>query len=301
MGRYYSDSLLDEKLDDEILNSFIQNTESSCIYLENQPVILDDVLGSGATGTVYKAHWKGKSVAVKILKDVMVDSKWPQDQKEISILQNLRHSNITRLYGSTLDDKKQICIIQEIANQGSLYHLLHECKLRPQYGLFIKLAKEIAQALHYCHSQYPAIVHRDLKPHNILLSGLDFQVKVADFGLAKLQKSTFLTSKEYGAGTVAYMAPEVFKGVRVSCKYDVYSYAIILWEMLTGQKPWSDKLHPMQIVLAVAIQRKRPKIPSNCPSSIRDLIQDCWQQKPELRPNFEEILQRLELICSGKI
>eukprot|EP01026_Neomeris_dumetosa_P084266 TRINITY_DN98684_c0_g1_i1.p3 TRINITY_DN98684_c0_g1~~TRINITY_DN98684_c0_g1_i1.p3 ORF type:complete len:104 (+),score=18.44 TRINITY_DN98684_c0_g1_i1:47-313(+) len=85
MDRYYSDSLLDEKLDDEILNSFIQNTESSCIYLENQPVILDDVLGSGATGTVYKAHWKGKSVAVKILKDVMVDSKWPQDLKEISI------------------------------------------------------------------------------------------------------------------------------------------------------------------------------------------------------------------------
>lgn len=108
------------------------------------------------------------------------------------------------------------------------------------------------------------------------------------------QERTFLTTKGAQAGTPAYMASELFSGSHVSEKVDVFSFAVLLWEALTGQIPW-DGLQVMQVIYRVAIQRQRLQIPEDAPPWLQDLISRCWRPEPDQRPPFTEIVQQIEL------
>jgi serine/threonine protein kinase len=173
--------------------------------------------------------------------------------------------------------------------------MLHTNQKQPEYGTLLQLAEDVASAMDYCHGLDPPIIHRDLKPQNILLRR-DGRAQVADFGIARMRQGTFVETKHLNAGTVAYMSPEIMQGRKVDEKCDVYSFGVIMWECLTGEKPWSDKLLPMQVVVAVGVEGDRLPVPLECPISLKRLIKDCWRHDPRLRPTFREIKLRLAYI-----
>ena len=254
-------------------------------------VEIQAVLGTGASGVVYSGMFRGQKVAVKLLHEAEMTStdELRNFRAEVGVMRSLNHENIVKFFGACMKCP-HVCIIMELCER-SLFEMLHEQEKLPQYGTLLDLATDIASAMAYVHRR--AVIHRDLKTHNILLSS-EGRAKVVDFGIARENEKTFLDTKHAGAGTVAYMAPELFVADGIDDKVDVYSFGVILWEMLTGRVPWEHKPFPAQIVMSVAVEGARLQIPKGVPSSIRRLIRDCWRQDPRLRPSFKEILVRLK-------
>ncbi|KAK9867625.1 hypothetical protein WJX84_001877 [Apatococcus fuscideae] len=256
---------------------------------------LDERLGSGAFGTVFKGRWKGGEVAVKIMQSAGLGEEAQLDafRREVQVLSALRHPHIVRLLGACLV-LPHLCIVEELAMGGSLYDKLHgppgnriNCPL--PYHQVLQVAVEVGGAMAYLH---PQVVHRDLKSQNVVFG--QTKAKVCDFGIAKFKERTFISTKNAQAGTPAYMAPEMFEGHSLSEKIDVYSFGILLWECFTGEVPWSDLDSPMQVIYEVGVQKQRPPIPNSCPAELASLIGTCWDQDPAMRPAFSTILLLLK-------
>jgi len=262
-----------------------------------EDVILHEQLGSGAFGTVFKGEWGGHLVAVKVLQTAYTSNSREMDsfRQEIAVLSRLRHPNIIAFLAACTIPP-DICIIEELAEGGSLHTRLHgpsgssnRCRPLPLMSV-LQIGIDIAHAMVYLH---PNIVHRDLKSQNVLLDS-DGRAKVCDFGIAKFKDRTFVSTVNGQAGTPAYMAPELFDGANVTEKVDVYSFSILLWECLTGKIPWGSVPSPMQIIYYVGVLAQRPKMPSTAPENLKQLIEDCWQTEPKARPDFKDVLSRLQ-------
>lgn len=132
--------------------------------------------------------------------------------------------------------------------------------------------------------------HRDLKSANILLDE-SYTPKVCDFGLSRLKAQD--RSMTGNCGTVQWMAPEVLANQAYNEKADIYSYGIILWELLTRQCPYDD-MSAIQCALAVLNRNHRPEIPRWCPPAMQVLIRSCVKKNPDERPNFTDILLALD-------
>ena len=255
-------------------------------------IVLEGVLGSGSFGAVHRGRLNGRKVAVKMMHSVTSDKDLENVRQEVAAMAGLEHPRVVRLLACCLEPPN-VCLVQELAENGSLHSLLHQpaggSKPELDYPTLLRIAIDIADGMSYLH---PGIVHRDLKPQNILL-GRNFRAQVCDFGIAKFKERTFLTTLKAQAGTPAYMAPEMFEGsCEISEKCDVYSFAVILWEMAAAEVPW-DGATPMQVIFAVGVQRQRLPLPPSCPAALLQLIERCWAADPRVRPGFHEILQSL--------
>ncbi|CAH9123611.1 unnamed protein product [Cuscuta epithymum] len=150
------------------------------------------------------------------------------------------------------------------------------------------MALDIASGMEYIHSQ--GVIHRDLKPENILINE-DFRLKIADFGIACEEAYCDLLVDD--PGTYRWMAPEMIKRKSYGRKVDVYSFGLILWEMVTGFIPYED-MTSVQAAFAVVNKNTRPTIPMDCPPSMKTLIEQCWCLQPDKRPEFSQIVKVLE-------
>ncbi|PRW56562.1 serine threonine- kinase CTR1-like isoform X1 [Chlorella sorokiniana] len=256
---------------------------------------LHEQLGSGAFGVVYRGQWRGLPVAVKVLQTACgaASRELESFRQEARVLAQLQHPNIV-CFLAACTVPPNICIVEELAEGGSLHTLLHgrpgARRRRPlPYPKLLQVATDVAEAMVYLH---PRIVHRDLKSQNVLLDAAG-RAKVCDFGIAKFKNNTLVSSAGGQAGTPAYMAPETFDGKRVNEKVDVYSFAILCWEMLTGRVPWRELAGHMQIIFQVGVMRQRLPLPDTCPPFLRALIEECWEEDPAARPAFPAIRQRL--------
>lgn len=145
-------------------------------------------------------------------------------------------------------------------------------------------------------------VHRDLKPGNILIDARG-RAAISDFGLARIKNASAsgLSTTNVNVGTVVYMAPECFSVLWESSvqplteAVDVYAFAIVLWEMLSGHKPWAAAPTHLAVVLSVYQHGLRPPMPpeGRCPGPLAQLIHQCWAQDPKARPSAKEVLVRL--------
>ncbi|KAG0447580.1 hypothetical protein HPP92_028254 [Vanilla planifolia] len=142
--------------------------------------------------------------------------------------------------------------------------------------------------MEYIHSQ--GIIHRDLKPKNILFDE-NLCVKIADFGSACEEAYSDPLAED--AGTYRWMAPEMIKHKHYGRKVDVYSFGLVLWEMVTGRIPYGD-MTPVQAAFAVVDKNLRPTIPADCPASLCALIEQCWASPQEKRPEFWQIVKVME-------
>ncbi|PRW18330.1 serine threonine- kinase EDR1 [Chlorella sorokiniana] len=201
-----------------------------------------------------------------------------------------RHPRIIGVRAACLE--QPLAVVQELAH-GSLHDQLHTLRLRPQYGLLMQLAEDVASALEHCHAQRPPVVHRDLSGRNVLLGG-DGRARLADFGLAAAKRRTFLSTDKAGAlGTAAYMAPEAMTAGQITERCDVFGFGVLLWELLTGRQAWEEYDSPLQVIFAVGVERRRLPIPPGCPPALAKLLKECWRHNAPLRPSFTEVLQRL--------
>ncbi|XP_057717898.1 probable serine/threonine-protein kinase SIS8 [Arachis stenosperma] len=247
-------------------------------------------IGIGSYGEVYRADCNGTEVAVKkFLDQDFSGDALAQFKSEVEIMLRLRHPNVVLFMGA-ITRSPHFSILTEFLPRGSLYRLLHRPNVRIDEKRRLRMALDVAKGMNYLHTSNPPIVHRDLKSPNLLVDK-HWVVKVCDFGLSRMKHHTFLSSKSC-AGTPEWMAPEVLRNEPANEKCDVYSFGVILWELATMMIPWKG-LNPMQVVGAVGFQNKRLEIPDNVNPAVAQIIRDCWQMEPHLRPSFAQLMSRL--------
>uniref|UniRef100_A0A8C4ZAP4 Mitogen-activated protein kinase kinase kinase 12 n=1 Tax=Gadus morhua TaxID=8049 RepID=A0A8C4ZAP4_GADMO len=236
-------------------------------------------VGSGAQGAVFLGKYHGDDVAVKKVRDIK--------ETEIKHLRKLKHPNIITFKG-VCTQAPCYCILMEYCAQGQLYEVLRAGrKITP--SLLVDWAMGIAGGMNYLHLH--KIIHRDLKSPNMLITHDDL-VKISDFGTSRelSEKSTKMSF----AGTVAWMAPEVIRNEPVSEKVDIWSFGVVLWEMLTGEIPYKD-VDSSAIIWGIGNNSLQLPIPDSCPDGFKILLRQCWNIKPRNRPSFRQILLHLDI------
>ncbi|KAL6074802.1 putative serine/threonine-protein kinase/receptor [Balamuthia mandrillaris] len=255
---------------------------------------VSDCIGKGAFGAVYKSKWRGTIVAMKkIHSSTMSKKEMDTFFKEIHTMSRLRHPNIILFLGACLKEPN-ICFITEFASKGDLHKVLINEPNLP-WRLKVKMACDTARGLLYLHLCSPPVVHRDLKSLNLLVDDM-YNIKLTDFGISKALENSLETFNSK-MGTLNWLAPEVLDCRPYSPAADVYSFGIILWEILTQRTPFQG-MHNFQILSAVA-RGQGLTIPEDCDPTYAALMRDCWNVDPKDRPGMKEILDTLVEIESN--
>ncbi|KAJ8443963.1 hypothetical protein Cgig2_020809 [Carnegiea gigantea] len=288
--------------------SFTSNDILSCIKES-------DVIGMGATGIVYKAEMSRLSttVAVKKLWKSNTDIETGEDLVgEVNLLGKLRHRNIVRLLGFLHNDKEAM-IIYEYMHNGNLGEALHGKEAGrllvdwvSRYNIAVGVAQGLAYLHHDCH---PPVIHRDVKSSNILLDA-NLEARIADFGLAKMMIRKNETVSVV-AGSYGYIAPEYGYTLKVDEKSDIYSYGVVLLELLTGKKPLDKGFGEATDVVEWVRSKGRNSRPleqvldpslaaGNC-SHVREemllvlrIALLCTTKLPKDRPSMRDVITMLE-------
>lgn len=247
----------------------------------------------GAFGKLYRGTYNGEDVAIKILERPENSAEKAQFmeqqfQQEVMMLATLKHRNIVRFIGAC---RKPLvwCIVTEYAKGGSVRQFLNRRENRAvPLKLAVKQALDVARGMAYVHGL--GFIHRDLKSDNLLISA-DKSIKIADFGVARIEVQTEGMTPE--TGTYRWMAPEMIQHRPYTQKVDVYSFGIVLWELIAGSLPFQN-MTAVQAAFAVVNKGVRPIIPSDCPPVLAEIMTRCWDANPEVRPPFAEIVTMLE-------
>jgi serine/threonine protein kinase len=266
----------------------VKKTPSGSITLAQwsisyEELLKGDVLGTGAFGSVVCGTWRGTDVAIKTLHS-QDEKALEMFTKEAELLCKLRHPNIVQCLGACLT-LPNCCIVMELLPQN-LSKLIKQGPIARE--TFNKIVLGIAQGLNFLHRSNPVIIHRDLKPANILLD-YGLQPRIADFGVSREKYGNTATMTRIGTPT--YCAPEILNGEHYSAAVDVYSFGVLIYEMVNHKAPWkNDKLTPVQLMMRVAINKQRPPIPETCDKDIEQLIRCCWDHDALKRPTAENII-----------
>ncbi|CAN6165972.1 unnamed protein product [Urochloa humidicola] len=258
-------------------------------------------LGSGTFGTVYHGKWRGSDVAIKRIKKSCFTGRSSELERlahefwrEAEILSKLHHPNVVAFYGVVKDGPGgTLATVTEFMVNGSLRHVLQRKDKYLDRRKRLIIAMDAAFGLEYLHSKN--IVHFDLKCDNLLVNLKDQSrpiCKVGDFGLSKIKRNTLVSGGV--RGTLPWMAPELLNGSsnKVSEKVDVFSFGIVLWEILTGEEPYAN-MHYGAIIGGIVNNTLRPPVPASCDPEWRRLMEQCWAPDPAQRPAFTEIAGRL--------
>ncbi|MEU4216613.1 protein kinase domain-containing protein, partial [Actinoplanes sp. NPDC026623] len=257
-------------------------------------------IGQGATGTVWRGvdRSSGQPVAVKLLHESLMRQPKLVTRfvQERTILMMLRHRNVVRVR-DLFSVGESLGLVMDLVPGGSLREYLREHHtLRP--GEAARLAAQVAAALAEAHEL--GIVHRDLKPDNLLLHREDGQldIRLTDFGIARVLSTPSLTTPNAVVGTPHYMAPEAFQGTPTSPAADVYALGVLIYETVCGRPPYdSDNVHElMQLHL-----QGDPARPPGVPDALWDLIVGCLDQRPGLRPTAVELIADLSEVARGVV
>ncbi|CAM8902390.1 unnamed protein product [Rhodiola kirilowii] len=245
-------------------------------------------VAAGSFGNLYKGTYLSQEVAVKVLKPERVNADMLREfSQEIFIMRKIRHKNIVQFIGACTRSPN-LCIVTEFMSRGSLYDFLHKQKCKFDLRTLLKVAIDISKGMNFLHQNN--IIHRDLKTANLLMDENEV-VKVADFGVARVQAPSGVMTAE--TGTYRWMAPEVIEHKAYNHKADIFSFGILLWELLTGEVPYSQ-LTPLQAAVGVVQKGMRPSTPKDTHPKLVSLLENCWQQDPTLRPNFSDITPILQ-------
>jgi serine/threonine protein kinase len=249
------------------------------------PYEVTSPLGEGGMGVVFRAHDTKvqRDVALKLLPDHFANdaNRLLRFQREAQVLASLNHPNSAQIYGLEESNNTR-CIVMELVAGETLQERLKRGPIPLDEALVI--AKQIAEALEVAHEK--GIIHRDLKPANIKLTP-DAQVKVLDFGLAKAfqeqpesrvsDSPTLISASVPGVilGTLAYMVPEQADGLAADKRSDIWSYGVVLWEMLTGKRLFEA---PSVSRLLADVMRKEiefSQLPADTPAPLKTLLRRC--------------------------
>jgi len=276
--------------------------------IEVQPSELNlfEKVGTGCTAEVFRGEFRGKTVAIKHIEWSKLASKEAHQKafdREAAIMAKVQHENLVQLLG-ICSIEKPLRVITEFCAGGCCFELLHNHAddIELQLSQQLKMSIDVAKAMQYLHQFEPQIIHRDLKSLNLLLkspvlnSNTNPIVKVSDFGLARMKESS---GADWGkmtiaAGTCHWMAPEVHHGSNYDNKVDVYSYSMILFEILCREIPFEEE-EPASVG-GLILKGQRPDleaVPPDTPRELEALMVKCWDAVPSDRPDFPTILREI--------
>uniref|UniRef100_A0A8D9BZA6 Mitogen-activated protein kinase kinase kinase 7 n=1 Tax=Cacopsylla melanoneura TaxID=428564 RepID=A0A8D9BZA6_9HEMI len=268
-------------------SSVAQNFVEEIDYDEIEKI---EIVGKGSFGVVWKGRWQDRDVAVK---HIETEAERKAFAVEVRQLSRVSHPNIVKLYGACTVDK--VCLVMEYAEGGSLFNVLHN-KPAPTYsaGHAMSWVLQCAEGVAYLHNIKPKpLIHRDLKPPNLLLVQGGTKLKICDFGTVCDQK-TYMTNNK---GSAAWMAPEVFEGSKYTEKCDIFSWGIILWEVLSRRRPYNEPVYGSAYRIMWAIHKgKRPRLLEDCPKPIEQLMTSCWSADPLVRPSMDEVVRVMSIL-----
>ncbi|XP_024929408.2 serine/threonine-protein kinase STY13 isoform X1 [Ziziphus jujuba] len=288
-------------LSDDALAQALMDSNSPTLGLENfdewtidlKKLNMGPAFAQGAFGKLYRGTYKGEEVAIKILERPENDPEKAQlmeqqFQQEVMMLATLKHPNIVRFIGACR--KPMVwCIVTEYAKGGSVRQFLMKRQNRAvPLKLAVKQALDVARGMAYVHGL--GLIHRDLKSDNLLIFG-DKSIKIADFGVARIEVQTEGMTPE--TGTYRWMAPEMIQHRPYTQKVDVYSFGIVLWELITGMLPFQN-MTAVQAAFAVVNKGVRPIVPNDCLPVLSEIMTRCWDANPDARPPFTEVVRMLE-------
>lgn len=258
------------------------------IRLNVSDIQLDRIIGSGGGATVYQGVWNRTPVAVKQLYEALDEREAHHFYDELNALHSLRHPNIITLYGGFISPSGRASIVLELASRGALCSVLYDPLLEITAQIKKKIVVETIRALNVLHSHSPPYIHRDLKPGNILITD-DWSAKLADFGLAKKVNATLTTQQ----GTVKWMAPEVLQGAPYTTSADIYSFALIAWEVIMQENILADFKFNSVVEVQVVNHNARPPLEGRFPLVLRSIISRCWDANPAKRPSANDVIEEL--------
>ncbi|XP_055796075.1 receptor-interacting serine/threonine-protein kinase 3-like [Salvelinus fontinalis] len=269
------------------------------------------VIGAGGFGQVHKARhvtW-GYDVAIKLLKSD--DGSSASLHNEAEMMSKGASLHVIRILGvykdcpPTCGPYIQLGLVMEFMERGTLESLLDTLSLHPPWPhpLAYRLAHQIALGMNFLHCLIPPLLHQDLKPNNVLLDDY-LNAKVADFGLAKVSHSVYKMSKEFpgkAGGTSSYMPPEALENVSYKPirAFDIYSYGILLWSIITGQSKPYPNVHAgdsSRFCFLIKDRGQRPTLEDVDKEQVEglgdlvELMEKCWDHEPSKRPPFKKCL-----------
>jgi len=297
------------KLAQHMLRKFKNSKDepSHLIDYADVRILTESALGEGAFGAVYKCEFLGLEAAAKVINTTQIH-KAVAMEKEAILFSSLLHPNVVQFIGYTSQGPQHV-IVLELMSRDLRRYLDDEKKNAGQgpplpLPVAIDMMLQVAEAMKYLHGR--GVMHRDLKSNNVLINVVEdvdegisssVQVKLTDFGLSKLKlHDPVFTTKM--VGNTRWRAPEVFQDERNLEKYtysaDVYSFAVIFSEVLTGETPYPHIKFNAEIFKSVC-NGVRPSLPDEeyCPAYLSALIRKCWDTEPKARPDFPQICQEL--------
>ncbi|KAM7349435.1 mitogen-activated protein kinase kinase kinase slipper isoform 2-T8 [Cochliomyia hominivorax] len=269
--------------------------------IEYEELDIQEVIGVGGFCKVHRGYYRNEEVAIKAARqtaDEDMDTMRDSVLQEAKLFWALKHENIVSLRGVCLKPPK-LCLVMEYARGGSLNRILAGRKIPPD--VLVNWAIQIAKGMNYLHNEAPiSVIHRDLKSSNVLIfeaiEGDNLHkktLKITDFGLAR---ELYNTTRMSAAGTYAWMPPEVISRGTYSKSSDVWSYGVLLWELITGETPYKG-FDSLSVAYGVAVNTLTLPIPKTCPEAWGKLMKSCWASDPHNRPGFKDILLNLEDIA----
>ncbi|WP_306986668.1 serine/threonine-protein kinase [Streptomyces canus] len=270
---------------------------------------LEEPLGRGATGTVWRARQRetagaeaavpgqpGETVAIKVLKEELASDPdiVMRFLRERSVLLRLTHPNIVRVRDLVVEGDL-LALVMDLVEGPDLHRYLRENGPFSPVGAAL-ITAQIADALAASHAD--GVVHRDLKPANVLLRqyGGEMHPLLTDFGIARLADSPGLTRTQEFVGTPAYVAPESAEGRPQTSAVDIYGAGILLYELVTGRPPFSggSALEVLHQHLSA-----EPRRPSTVPDPLWTVIERCLSKNPDRRPSAENLARGLRVVAEG--
>ncbi|MET7923602.1 protein kinase [Streptomyces sp. NPDC005349] len=271
--------------------------------------LLEEPIGRGATGTVWRARQRetagaeaavagqpGETVAIKVLKEELANDAdvVMRFLRERSVLLRLTHPNIVRTRDLVVEGEL-LALVMDLVDGPDLHRYLRENGPFSPVAASL-LTAQVADALAASHAD--GVVHRDLKPANVLLkqNGGEMHPMLTDFGIARLADSPGLTRTHEFVGTPAYVAPESAEGRPQTSAVDIYGAGILLYELVTGRPPFSggSALEVLHQHLSA-----EPRRPSTVPDPLWTVIERCLRKNPEERPSAENLARGLRAVAEG--
>ena len=256
-------------------------------------------LGRGGMGVVYKAEDTKlkRTVALKFLPPELthIPDVHERFMREAQAAAALDHPNICTVYEFDKDEDTKFISMAYIEGQ-SLRKKIESGPLELDEAL--NMASQVAEGLKEAHKK--GIVHRDIKSANIMVTE-NKQAKIMDFGLARMTETTLVTQEGMTMGTIAYMSPEQARGEKVDLRTDIWSWGVVLYEMLTGQLPFRGE-HEQAIVYAILKEKPEPitSLKTDIPESIEQVVSKALEKDPDKRyQQVEELLEDLKSISAG--
>ncbi|WP_327355693.1 serine/threonine-protein kinase [Streptomyces sp. NBC_01304] len=271
--------------------------------------LLEEPLGRGATGTVWRARQRetagaeaavagqpGETVAIKVLKEELANDPdvVMRFLRERSVLLRLTHQNIVRTRDLVVEGDL-LALVMDLVDGPDLHHYIRDNGPMTPVAASLMTA-QIADALAASHAD--GVVHRDLKPANVLLKdeGGQLHPLLTDFGIARLADSPGLTRTHEFVGTPAYVAPESAEGRPQTSAVDIYGAGILLYELVTGRPPFAGgtALEVLHRHLS-----EEPQRPSTVPQPLWTVIERCLRKNPDERPSAENLARGLRTVADG--